>query len=267
MTDFFLNLASRVANHENAIRPRVAGRFESSEPAAVLAEINEEIAVGADATPTAPDARQRRRESGMSGLKPAADPGVQVTPPRSSPPSESAPPVKFGAVDIPQSSPPVQARPEVCPADGAESRNAVPATILRVHDSDGEELAQQDEATLAKAEAPVQRRTVVSLPAAEVAMTGSAAAKPANVPIAIPAASHRPTIRKPSPDTFFARKPREMPGPAAAAPPPETVVHVTIGRVELRAPATAAPRKREQAPSQAGTLAEYLQKHAARTRS
>lgn len=266
MINFFLNLASRAVDNENAVRPRVTGRFEPSEPAAELAEINEEIVIGTGATLIARDSRQQRWDSRMSGLEAAEEPGVQAAPPRFSPPSESAKPINAGAVEVPQSIPPVRARPEINPAGGKESQTALLRSMSPdVHDTDVEELPPQGETTAAKRDSPAHKQAVVS-PPAQIAITRPAAAGSATAPNVTAAASHRPVIGKPARETIVARKPREMPRPADAVPPPETVVHVTIGRVELRAPATAAPRKREQAPSQVGTLAEYLQKHAARTR-
>lgn len=258
MTDFFLNLASRAVDNENAIRPRVSGRFEPSEPVAELAEVNEEIGSGAGATVIVPDSPQRPQES-----NPAAQPSAQATPGRSSPPTESAP-INPDAIDARQSSAPVQARPEVNPAAAEESQTVIsPAMSLHMHDADEEELPQQDETTVVKHDTHVQERTVAARPIAQTPTARPAAAGRANAPIATAAASRRPAIGKPARETLAARNPRDMPRPADAAPPPETVVHVTIGRVELRAPPAAAPpRKREQV-SQAGTLAEYLQKHAA----
>lgn len=259
MTDFFLNLASRAVDNENAIRPRVSGRFEPSEPVAEFAEVNEEIGSGAGATVIVPDSPQRPRES-----KAAAEPSAQATPGRSSPPTESAP-INPDAADAPQSNAPVQARPEVNPAGGEESQTDIsPAMSRHLHDADEEELLQQDdETTVVKHDTHVQERTVVARPIAQTPTARPAAAGRANAAIATAAASRRPAIGKPARETLAARNPRDMPRPADAASPPETVVHVTIGRVELRAPPAAAPpRKREQA-SQTGTLAEYLQKHAA----
>jgi hypothetical protein len=52
----------------------------------------------------------------------------------------------------------------------------------------------------------------------------------------------------------------------AEPPPTETIVHVSIGRIELRAPPTPPATKRARAAPAVTTLAEYLQQRAARTR-
>jgi hypothetical protein len=267
MSDFFRNLASRAVPDESGVRPRVAGRFEPSEPVAELAEINEEIASLADAAPVSADSRQRHQTSGMSGFETVAQPRRQAPPPPSAAASESPSPINPDVLDALQSNPPIPARSELTPADGGEAPTAMlPAMPLRMRDPDDEASPQQEERAIDKGEPPVQRPTVVSPAGAQAAPIGPAAAEPANAPMAT-AARHRPASGKLAPETVVARKPREMPTPADALPPPETVVHVTIGRVELRAPTAAAPRKRERAATQVTTLAEYLQKHAARNRS
>ena len=52
-----------------------------------------------------------------------------------------------------------------------------------------------------------------------------------------------------------------------APPPVETTIHVSIGRIEVRAPPPAAARPREPAASPVMTLADYLQKRTGRVRS
>lgn len=268
MTGFFLNLASRAVGDENAVRPRVAGRFEPAEPAAELAEISEEIARGADTMPIAPDSRQRRRETGTDGLNPAAEPRVPSTPSLSSPPSGASQPINPDADDAQQSSPVILTGPESKPADRDDPQSTVwPTASLQAPNADAAELPQWKETRLVEDDATAHKQLVDSRPAPPVAIPGSTAASPANAPVVNATVGPHPATGMLARETFVARKPRGMPGPANALPPPETIVHVTIGRVELRAPAAAAPRKREQAVSQAGTLAEYLQKHAARRRS
>ncbi len=266
MSNFFLNIAARAVDNENAVRPRVAARFESSEPVAELAEINEEIGSRADATQIVRDSPQRRRGSGSSGFNAVVESRGQTALALSSTPSASPQPIDPDAVDALAANTPVQAGPEVNQVGGGEAPSAVsPAISHHVHNTDDVELPQQDKATVVAPDAPVQERIVVARLSAQA--TQPAAAARAIAPIATAPASRRPATEKPPRETSIARNTREMPAPAGALPSAETVVHVTIGRVELRVPSTAAPRKREQ-PPQTGTLAEYLQKHAAaRTRS
>jgi hypothetical protein len=265
MSDFFLNLATRVSDDANAVRPRAAGRFEPSEPMAELAETTEEIATVVDATPGPP---QSSREPANPEFEPGMrrEPRAQAIPPQSSLPSEPTRPVNPARIDGPQSSPPLGGRPEIVPADGDQSPEAASrAMSIGAYGSDYEELPQQNEMTIVNRVLRVQQRPDASPPKAETAVARPAEAEPA--PIAAAATGQPAAIVRSEREIFVAQRPRELPTPADASPPPETVVHVTIGRVELRAPAAAAPRKREQAVSQAATLAEYLQKHAARTRS
>lgn len=64
-------------------------------------------------------------------------------------------------------------------------------------------------------------------------------------------------LTMPQPGTFAG--PAALPGPAGdPAPPPEPTVHVTIGRVEIRAVTAPAPPSRPAAAARAMSLDEYL---------
>jgi hypothetical protein len=267
MSDFFLNLATRVRGNENAIRPRVAGRFEPTEPMAKLAEASEEIVRGVDETRAAAPPRQSSPQSAMSGHEVTIE--GEPVPQAIALPASSEPhrPVAPGRVDAPRPDPTMR---HEFPPDMREKTSTVdlPTISLRTPANNRAEWPQQSETPPAKREAHIPGRTVTSPSKAQTAVSElpSAGSAP-NAPIVAAPADHPAGIMTPQREPFVAQRSGKMPRSPEALPPQETVVHVTIGRVELRAPAAAPPRKPEQAASQAGTLAEYLQKHAARTRS
>lgn len=89
-------------------------------------------------------------------------------------------------------------------------------------------------------------------------------AKPLRVEVEVPPAKASPPQATPVPLLVPAAmpplSPQSAPLPAAGLPPPETVIHIHIGRVEIRAAPTAAlaPERPARRPTTVVTLEEYL---------
>lgn len=182
---------------------------------------------------------------------------------------------------------------------GAET--GTPTPIASVAEKPAAAMSSPAEAATARALAPPSEATG-GLPVGSVA--SSIVAVPAATVLSPPAANDGPPAPEPSPPlrddraatqaiaprTYRAAAPgtaafplaqapslpREIattPAPRVAAaarpepPPVETIVHVSIGRIELRASPTPPATKPKRAVPAVTTLAEYLQQRAARTRT
>jgi hypothetical protein len=253
VSDFFTNLAARAVEGNATIRPRLATRFEPvAAPEPFTEVILETISPEAmTLTPMAP----------VAAKAPTAAPS----------PHEADPVAAVAVVPLPQATGAIPA----ATAAAAEPLPGRPALPKSPH---------PDEDALATAAAPI----VAAPSAAALPRLATRHAEPPRDPSAAPhgdrAAVH-PIVEKthraaaPASPAFpllpEPSVPREIgttPAPRVAAveraepPPAETIVHVSIGRIELRAPPMSPTPKRERAVPAVTTLAEYLQQRAAKTR-
>jgi hypothetical protein len=268
VSDFFANLAARTRDSRTAIRPRLPKRFEPSAPTPQLAEVAPETdSVGEDLTSnvsqsdSAPPRPERlsqeepgRRRSGLP-----APPQLEIKPQRSNapthvdipdtpatqqPPTTMALITRGAAVDSPL--------PSAAPASGVER------TVFVAH------RATHSATAPPPPQAEPQRSDLAtpSMPISQTVRAPFVQPDPAPSPVA----SHQAPLTRRELKARAARavrQPPTQPEPAA----PETTVHVSIGRIELRMPPGASPKKRERASAPVAPLSDYLQKHnAARKR-
>jgi hypothetical protein len=243
MSDFFRNLASRVSAKESAVRPRIAGRYELPEPGEQLVEVVEEIDPAENEAPSlaAPLPWPVTPQEIRTGQRLEPDTQQQNGEPRDAAltrPTTSRPP------DAGQSRPALT-------IEGAHGKiSTQPAQLELGRDPPREEASKSEESPTreptASSSPPVSTTSVRSTLSSLVFKTAMAS------PRAGPA-RERPANRFPAQSVL---------GQAAT----ETVVQVSIGRVELRAPPAAIPPKRDQPTSPVSTLAEYLKQHATRSR-
>jgi hypothetical protein len=247
MSDIFHNLALRAGGGESAVRPRLAGRFEQSEQTGQLVEVNEEIESAHEETSSA--AAQFITDS-----ENRYDPRVQEDAPQKAGAIETKPAVTESRLaDQPGSTP---LRPSVREEPVTDGRT--PATAFAPF-KNPRLIADQappprDESSLPK-EPPVPDQ---ASSATASKTTQDRLARPPVVATPVQAAPHA---------WERAAVTRAMPIVREVLTPGETVVHVSIGRIELRAPPAAPPRKREETVSPVTPLAEYLRQHALRSRS
>jgi hypothetical protein len=261
VSDFFTDLAARARDAEVAVRPRTATRFEpvaetprltevATETESVVVQASSEASELPATTERTEPADQARREAlhrapAQSTPQPAAEPAARLerplTPDRSAPQILLRPPLPAvaGAPDaerIGDATPPL-----VLPEPAA------PAPV-------GIRGAMNAETALSRTVAPSRPE-----PAAPHETVRSIVATPVPTqPLPVPVPFQR--------EVRAARASRLPPAEREAQPPAETVVHVSIGRIELRAPPAAPSRKREQAVSPVMTLADYLRNRAGRAR-
>ncbi len=254
MSDFFANLAARAVETSATIRPRLATRFEPVAPPEPFTEVVIETAGAETGAPT-PIASVAEKAPSPVESEPASVPVA--------PPSDATGAIPVGSVASPIVAAPSAAAPPQPWARDAPSapepsaaprddRAATPsaATLRRpsardVPSASEPSVAPRDDHA---ATPPVPKRTHHAAPPASPAF-----------PLAVP-----PTLPREIGTTLAPRVAAvERPEP----PPVETIVHVNIGRIELRAPPPPAAAKRERAVPAVTTLAEYLQQRAARTRT
>ena len=240
MSDFFRNLASRASGSEDAVRPRGAGRFEQSETQQFV-EVSEEI---------------ERTEVGAAQATTRTlwpPPPPQFTPKIGEPPEpiagDDATQIRVGSErgSMTERVPVMDRLSPPKPDDRLRDEIAVQPVREQAPPSPGEPTTGSQQRPAYEPLLAIAERTA---PAANV--FPSVIATPATALRAVPL--HEPVAAP--------RRPISQAHERSAAG--ETVVHVNIGRIELKAsPAAPPPRAREKTPSPVRTLAEYLQQHAA----
>jgi hypothetical protein len=244
MSDFFRNLASRIGAHESPVRPRIAGRYELPASNEQFIEVVEEI-------------ERSENDASMIGA-PLRWP---VSAPQSRTSSEDR--TEQGGTGSAHQAPDVL--PEPITANPLVADPSKPSVSdERPHDQDSRQPIYPED----HRHAPREERSAAPEPSAP----GQAAPR-AELPAKTQRTELPPSlVATPVPPTAPAAPTRERVGTprsrqsAREASPTETIVHVSIGRIELRAPQPTAPPKRDQPPSPVSTLAEYLNQHAARSR-
>jgi hypothetical protein len=302
VSDFFTHLAARARNTEIAVRPRLATRFEPVAPTPQLTEVaietesvaDDTLGMTATAEGTKPASEPRRPELVRSPAQPAADamasPAGPLTPDQLAPQSPAEPTASLAEPLMPgRLAPQPAVEPNASPQEPQTpdqptsqiSLRPPPPAVAGVEKAKGIPHAA---ALLVHQEAPASAPMQVGIRQAMNAETALPwTVEPPRTEPAVPPVAPRETVRTvvgtpvpsqplpaPSPMPREIRTARAPRGPAMereVKPPAETIVHFSIGRIELRAPPAAPPRKREQTVSPVTPLADYLQQHAARARS
>jgi hypothetical protein len=278
VSDFFARLAARARGDAPVVRPRLPSRFEDAEPAAAPSEADH--AAGWEEAVPAP--RTLRRPAAIEETA-VADP-PRARPPRSVPaPPPTAPAASQAAphparralapepADAPE--PASAAAPPVVTAARAQApRTAAepePQPRARAPREDVREpRLPRERAPLATPPEPSPRRDPVRTPRADDAQPARIAPRAAAPELPVIPRVVRTVTDVPA--AIVPRVTRAVPErrPAQAAPPPaETTIHVTIGRIEVRAAAaTASERGREAVPSAVMSLGDYLEARSGRAR-
>lgn len=232
MRDILGSLVSRSLGLERSVAPRLASRFE--EPAAAPAIVDETVA----AVPAAPRA--------VSQQAPTGEHGVERHSVRE---RVDEPPV---AVKMDRPTEPVT-RPEVrIETREHQVRPSVEREIL-VERTETSRLEQQPQTPVP----PARERKPEPVAAPEVH-----APAPLELARQILPAVERPGQRPPSPgeQQITGRRSESAKAVESAQATPETVVEVTIGRLEIRANTERPPAKPQREPQRAMTIEEYLQR-------
>lgn len=281
MSDFFANVAARARDPQNVVQPRLPSRFEAPESAAASASggvtdvmVEREI----------PDVVQVRKLPKSHAPRAAAP----MTPARDADQHDESRPVAVPAtITVPS---PTRPLPDVpTPVAGPVVAAAVsdmpappaprPQSSNRAH---GVELGSEtrSEQQLAPAVDPRGTRdgearalAADRTPRREVAREPQAGDPgPARAPVVVREASAVeplvPRIAAVLPPAILPRIARATPArtPLPARLAAETTVHVSIGRIEVRATPPAAQPRREPAPSAVMSLGAYLNSRAERAR-
>jgi hypothetical protein len=249
VSDFFANLAARAVEGSATIRPRLAMRFEPVAPPEPVSEVIVEttgpetgsatpmapVVEKAPAVPTPPESPPTAsvavapRAQGMAS-PPAAPIALTEPPPGRSAVLKSPQPDEDVAATVSAtivSAPSAAALPEPAPRDAAPAPE-LPSTL------DGDRVAGP----------PITEKT---------SRTAAPATPPFPVTLSSPSLRHEVST-VPAPGVVPVKRPEQS--------PVETIVHVSIGRIELRAPPTLPATRRERAVPAVTTLAEYLQQRA-----
>jgi hypothetical protein len=271
--DFLSRIAAKAVGDAALVEPRLASRFEAAAGGgdwlAGWSDEPDPAAAGAawlEAPPPPSVARPPASEAAPAHISIAetGDPVSAKAPDRAKVrprPTEAEPGAPAQAASAPDSAPPsLVAVAEVgfAVADGARPLPAPPAPFPRErrmeakppppHDSGSipaPPAREPEEAPLGRT-GPLRAERARSSPPAPPVLTPQPSARA----LAMPA---RPSEIRPRPS----RRERAAPGPV----PPPPVVNITIGRVDVRAPAPAAPAARAQPPRTAPqSLADYLKR-------
>lgn len=246
MTDFMHRLASRALGDGPALSPRLPSWFEpvagtAAVPAIDLGDAEMPHAPRQATTPPEPPATTHAVPRATAEATPSM-PARHAPASNAKPPSVSAAPrgVAHGergpvAIEVREARPPAKAEPsstlKIMRAPSADTVHPAPAAMPGRVDAP-------------KAEAPVRQ-----LPSNGVLL-------PPTAPV-FPPARHDVAAREPHPEARMRGGDPSM--ARRAAPPAEPVVHVSIGRIEVRAapsPAPAPARRREE--RAIGGLDDYL---------
>jgi hypothetical protein len=253
VSDFFANVAARAVEGSAAIRPRLATRFE---PAARPEPFTEVVVETTAAGPTAPTPIVPVAEEALTAtpsLTESALTGSVAVPPA---------PQAMGGIpvaSVPPAEPPPgrSAMPESPPHDD-EDKSATVATPIVAAPAARPEPAAGDVTPTPQLSAAPRGDRAAAQPIVEKTHRAPPLAAPA-FPRTLPTSLRRETGTTPAPRVAVVEQP--------VPPPVETIVHVSIGRIELRAPPTPAATKRERVAPAVTTLSEYLQQRGARSRT
>lgn len=254
MSDFFANLAARAVEGSATIRPRLATRFEPAAAPQPFTEVIVETAAAENATPTPMAPVVAKAPAAMASppaSEPSASDAVALSPQgtaaaRVASVAQTEPPA--GRSALLASSQPDEDKPATVAAAIVAAPSAVPLPDPSDHDP----------VHAPEPSAAPQRDRRAAQPIIERSQRAVAPATPPS-PLSLPPSLPREIATTPVPRVAAVEQPE--------LPPAETIVHVSIGRIELRAPPTPAATKRERAVPAVTTLAEYLQQRAARTRT
>ncbi|MDE2154824.1 MAG: hypothetical protein KGJ32_02855 [Xanthomonadaceae bacterium] len=245
MSDFLDRLAARALGSETTLTPRLPARFEPRQGSPIMplppgeADARQPMH-GAPPTNAVAAAIDRSRPQRASAVPGHGEPHIMATPPErvvASLPSGDA--VRIPHRDAPPA--PAVAAPA---ASRIHQRSAPPATSPRQPD-------------VLRPAAPVQPRQVRIAPdRAEPATRASTDVPP---PLFSPETHALPAAQAAG-RSRASRAPRDRPVPSARADDTagETVVHVSIGRLEVRAAAAAVAAPRRQDGQRPSSLDDYL---------
>jgi hypothetical protein len=253
MSDYLSRLVARAMGASAGLRPRTASLFEPVKPSGHLPSTGEPRSPSRQEGPEAaiaPPATSARRGHGRR---------LQETP---VPADSTAPRLRRGPVDVDPPRPALEAVPEsprrthVAPhrepteparAEPTATRSAAAATALREDGRPGPAPV---------AFTPASPRPSDPPNAAPPFIDGSRQASVPSTPM--PAVSVTPAAALPAATAQRARATRIQSLATRAVAAREPHVHVTIGRIEVRAPAQPAPSRREASPSPVMPLDQYL---------
>ncbi len=281
MSDFFARLAARARDPGDVVQPRVPSRFETPELRTPDAP-GTSLDVATEHEPLRPSpsrsARGARADDGIAthASRPAAPPVAAEAPVSpatvDAQPAAQAPRELISRVAaVPADSPPAvvpAAVPDLAPAAAAlradrrvephaePSPSHVVEPLVRrapappapvVEDPPRRQVARgRDEGIPERVVLPNTDRGVPDIPPVAARVLAAPAA-PAIVPRVVRAAPERPA-------------------PPSLALATETTVHVSIGRIEVRATPQPAEQRRERVPSPVMSLGDYLNSRAERAR-
>jgi hypothetical protein len=286
VSDFFAALADRARETPLVVRPRLAAQFEDAAPGAVavpsdfdLEHVIEEIVPAPHtrhaAQPAPPAAFDEARVSTdmrvHSPVTPVVERVVAVAAPRTAAHNGDAKFAPVGAArdaEAPRAAGPAphQAAAEIAevvsrfPAPAPPAQLPLPARAeVRAPDIAARERAARE----ATVQPRVRRSSEPVTPVAEPARRATEIApRDGEVQPKLPVPDGVREARAIVPAVV--RAPATAPAPSrASAPPAETTVHVTIGRIEVRAVAEAANRRPEPKPSPVMSLEDYLRSRSA----
>jgi hypothetical protein len=274
MADYLTDLAVGLSESAGVLRPRQASRFEPasgeeripapSQPLEQAEDMDSPRTQGASGEPPPRAARPAiSRADANSFQEMPGDPDIAALTARHR--SEAGKTV----ADVPPS---IDRKPpsrESVQAPGSEAPFSVRDTSLRRPAEPRSEIQAEGALIPAPSPPPTERTRPVEprpsgpieRPAIELPGDAATAKRPATDPPAEAASSIF------SPPPLSPRLPREQPSQSEhrAEPPPEPTIHVTIGRVEVRATSEAEPRaRRKEEASPVMTLDEYLRKRGSR---
>ena len=264
MSDFLTNLAARSTGAAETIQPRVPALFE---PSGVLNHL-----------PAAPEFTALEQERADE-----PDRRHEVRPPLTSQPLAAMPAARPEAANHP-STPAGELNP--APARQATSQNPSPAALTTAPKSVAPPRAELSPAPVISpqplirqpAQTPLAGPPLQRIPPSEERQPttprreASAEKEPPLQPPVLRKEPSPPVTIQPVRPASTIVEPRvtpriESPRPAAAPSPaksPETVIHVTIGRIEVRATPETPPARKAHAAAPVTGLDEYLRSHAKR---
>ena len=283
MSDFFANLAARARDSKGAVRPRLPSRFETFDSArAAPFDAPRELTIEVEARDAAaPPAPVPDRVAGEAAMPIAASPAGAVAPAAvarmtpepiaaalaAPPPRDVAPPVAAAIVVPARATAPVPVFPRSAPptVPGADERRVQPRVDAPVEHA-AESRVRRDPTVREPAD-DASRRAAPRDRASGEPERAPARGAVRTTPELVPAAAR--VAREPSAPAILPRVVRAAPQrtPLPAPPPAaETTIHVSIGRIEVRATPPPADRRREAAPPAVMSLGEYLSSRAERAR-
>lgn len=277
MPDFLDAVVARIGPGRPAVRPRVAGVFEPVGSAwgpghldapVGLTEVEQaapRVVADADAEDRPPRVA-RSPEPREAAHAPRSDaPPQETAVQRPAPPKRPEPPVP-AAADAPERRAAQPPQPPLPPPGPAAAEPPQPPPVrARRSPAPRPAVEAPTSAQAPRPDPPLSLTDRLRSLAAEV--TGTVTAQP-SADRRDPAADERPSSAPTSPAPRAARRapPAPVPAPPGPAPgspapvaPAQTLVQVTIGRVEVRGPAAAPPaRPQRRETVRPATLDEYL---------